>query len=620
MSEHSQVKVLFRRSAALTVASALILAHSAALPVAAQQRERPFGLDSLVDSDPVLAYGAERYVVPVELIQLWRTALERDETGLRRRTAEAIADLRITAGGTDDEELREQAKILIEPLRKIASSTAEDRKVLLAVARALCTLGDRESADTLLKLSERLGPDAAEIVEPHLARWKHEPAIAAWQERLNDDFTSTRSRILALRGLRDVNDTSSADPALELATDPRGAVSLRFEAARAAAALKTEGLEARAEQYLQPNATLMDQLVGVQLLSRHQGDRAVELLTKYALLPAPAVQRIAIERLQQMAPQVVIDQFDILMQSPDAKVRELTVTTMRAFPTESHVGKVSPSLADRHPDVREAGREVLVHYYREHELLRDAVTSEIMGHLTGDDWKGMQQAARFVGQVDYEPAALDCLPLLEHPRATVHTTAAWALRKLEVEETLPHVYRHTVNISHAILANAPSGEPSFKPENPFSNDEDVAQLMVLMGRLGYTEADELMRRYVPKDVSTIIARRGAIAGLSYLHKDNAPQDGLVNAMVARIRDTESSMPEAEVVRASCAVALGRMKARSALDTLREYKESDSVATETGYACAWAILQITGETFEPAGPRDLFLRPPFLLPISRPDGQ
>ncbi|MCC6493133.1 MAG: HEAT repeat domain-containing protein, partial [Pirellulales bacterium] len=53
-------------------------------------------------------------------------------------------------------------------------------------------------------------------------------------------------------------------------------------------------------------------------------------------------------------------------------------------------------------------------------------------------------------------------------------------------------------------------------------------------------------------------------------------------------------PESEEVRVAAVIALGRMKAESAIPMLRRYYPGGPAFGTMDYACGWALSQITGE--------------------------
>jgi hypothetical protein len=70
------------------------------------------------------------------------------------------------------------------------------------------------------------------------------------------------------------------------------------------------------------------------------------------------------------------------------------------------------------------------------------------------------------------------------------------------------------------------------------------------------------------------------------------------------------------VRQMAAVALGRMKARSALGTLRSYWFGKPDLNPVSNACGWAVAQITGEAPPPAGTVAITARGWFVAPLQR----
>ncbi|MCH7988661.1 MAG: HEAT repeat domain-containing protein, partial [Planctomycetes bacterium] len=73
-----------------------------------------------------------------------------------------------------------------------------------------------------------------------------------------------------------------------------------------------------------------------------------------------------------------------------------------------------------------------------------------------------------------------------------------------------------------------------------------------------------------------------------------PQSDLSTLFSKRIADTNPMNPEDDRVRQMSAASLGRMQAKDALPTLREFYEGETVNSPVGYVCGWAVHQITGE--------------------------
>src|SRR5205807_1982923 len=103
-------------------------------------------------------------------------------------------------------------------------------------------------------------------------------------------------------------------------------------------------------------------------------------------------------------------------------------------------------------------------------------------------------------------------------------------------------------------------------KRPFEiNDSEVSQLIQSLGQARYIPADGVLRRFVPKRV--VIgqeSRAAAIWALGLIHMKAPTPVDLVEQLIERLTD-DDSLPEEDIrVRRSCAIALGQMKAATAL--------------------------------------------------------
>jgi hypothetical protein len=64
----------------------------------------------------------------------------------------------------------------------------------------------------------------------------------------------------------------------------------------------------------------------------------------------------------------------------------------------------------------------------------------------------------------------------------------------------------------------------------------------------------------------------------------------------------------------CAISLGRMKAQIALGSLRKYSDT---RTQRGYACYWAVEQLTGRKIPDIEPSTVRYDDWFLVPLKKP---
>ena len=74
--------------------------------------------------------------------------------------------------------------------------------------------------------------------------------------------------------------------------------------------------------------------------------------------------------------------------------------------------------------------------------LNAAVIAESMRILSGCDWRGQEQSALLLAQLDHKPAAGRLVELLTADRPEAFVAAAWGLRALAVPATLPAVSKH----------------------------------------------------------------------------------------------------------------------------------------------------------------------------------
>ncbi len=562
-------------------------------------------IDSPMYRNPDLPGPKEVWVFPEGAKALWLKALERPEAEMKYRAAEAIA--RAHRQGVKGMEAT------VAPLLAALDAPEQHPAVRRAAAEALVELEAREATPSLWKQAQEGGPALREVVEPALARWDYQPARAVWLERLRDPATPHRALVLAIRGLAVVREGQAADPLRELALSVRTPGPVRLEAARALGALRTEGLEADAERLAADTSPrgVIGHLVAANLLQGHRGAAAIRVLQQLARGPEPAAAALAAGRLLELGPGHALPVLDGLLSSPDAKVRLLGVEAMRRRPEEKHVRLLADRLDDPHPDVRRKAREALRELAAKKEL-RGPVLAEATRVLGGRPWRGLEQAAVLLTQLDHKPAAQQLRVLLEHDRPEVFITAAWGLRKLAVPDTLPKALAY----AEAELKRRLAGQDL--PGRPGADmamiDHQLAQLNQFFGEQKYRPADAVLRRFIPRADRRLgpESRAAAVWGLGLLHDGEAAPE-LVEPLEARLTDVRSIPPEAVEVRRMSAITLGRIKAKDAVRTLRIFYGGRPGDDPVNNACGWAIQRLTGQAVPPPGEvrkaqRDWFLVP------------
>jgi hypothetical protein len=129
-------------------------------------------------------------------------------------------------------------------------------------------------------------------------------------------------------------------------------------------------------------------------------------------------------------------------------------------------------------------------------------------------------------------------------------------------------------------------------------DREIAQLFQMLGEQKYTQAESLMRRYIPKhSFPWSSGRSAAIWALGYFHLGQ-PDDDLVGQFISRATDNNPLDPEAMNVRQQSAAALARMKATSAVGALQGVMNSNMESQAMMAAARLAVIALTGQELPP----------------------
>jgi HEAT repeat protein len=548
-------------------------------------------IDSPMYNDPALPFPRIETVL-VDAKELWLKAFARPEAEMRCRAAEAIA--RAHREGVKGLE------VTVPPLRAALDQPGQHPTVRLAVARALVTLDAKEAAPTLFRLSQAGDHDLREIADPALARWDYRPAREAWLSRLHDSSTSERGMVLAIRALGQVREGQAAEKLTEFVLTNRLAASIRLEAAYALGSIRTEGLEKVAGLLIQdatPRA-IPARLAAATLLFRHRGEGAVRLLQRLGRDPEPAVAARAVSRLLELDSKHAVPALDLLIASPDATLRGFAVEILFREANESRVRQLADRLDDADPEVRVSARRRL-HELAKGKGYREWVIAEASRLLTANSWRGQEQAAVLLVQLDNKPSAGRLVELLKSDRSEVFLVAAWGLRTLDVAETLSAVTDYVREQQRRLRAGA------LRPGLTYNDyDRQLSQLNQFLGRRKYRPADAVLREFLPKMLGGACpeSRAAAVWALGWIHEGN-PEPALVSAVEKRLNDAPPNKPPDTLrVRRMAAITLARMNAKGALPSLRRfYADRKASLDQVNNACGWAIERLTGEAMPPPTP-------------------
>lgn len=555
-----------------------------------------YRVDWAMDADPRIELPEPSTVFSDKLLPLWLQALSRPEADTRRLAAEAIARAkRLGMQGLET---------AVGPLEEALKAAGDEPELVMSCAQALVAVDARQAASALAERLEGGGVDLARIVEPALAAWDYEPRRAVWLARLSEARASRSRTILAIRALGFIREPRAAQGLRQLVADETLPVGLRLEAAGALGQIVENGLAETAAQLAKDHgqqgspAGTSKKLMAVRMLARDSGAHAQSLLAELAIVDEPAVAAAAAGRLFEIDPDRVVALAERLLASPDAGARSVAARALVTRPTDAAITRLIPVLDDPHPDVRGFVASSLARL-ADQEPLHSAIFAGVITGLAGEGWRSLEQAAWLAGTLDHEPAADRLVELLSHPRPEVLVTAAWALRKLAMPQTLPAMLS---------VATRRSGE-AFTA----GVDEQVALLFEAFGLMRYREAEPLMMSYIPLVEGKLKSRPAATWAVGLLHEgQNQPQ--LTTLLRQRIEDAAAFPPVEKIdVRRMAAVTLARTRATEALPTVQTMAVKFADQPYTRAITNWALRELTGleqpaVEVPPITPGGFFLQP------------
>lgn len=606
--------VIFRAPfACLLIAAGLLLgaARGAAEPLGPVEPAVGGWIGQPMDIDPAIEPIGATLALDPRSLALWLDALEGEHVADRRRAARAIraAHAEGVAG--------------LAPALPVLMRVVNDDADPVARAEAAATLealDDPAAAEALLAVLLEDDPDLVLPADRALRRWRHAPAAEAWLARLADADQPLALRLAAAQGLGRLGHTPSIEPLTGIVGDRRRPVSLRLAAAEALGRIDRRGLTTLARP-LARSARAEERLMAVRLLTHHPGWGEVGWMTALARDDEAAVSAAALRSLNR-TPElagVVRGMTDGLTSEGRPNVRyQLAVAWSRAEPADA-----APTLAAMLDDpgvaVRTFARDRLI------ELAADPAGRSPVAAAVGrvldapPGWRAAEQAALVAGRIDLDAAAPALLALLDHARPESRLAAADALRRLAVPDTLPTMLAH----AEALTARWPdpdnpaaAADPQATSWSAQSLGHELVQLFEAFGQMGYSEADPLLRKYVPKSSRYGAEARGAAVYALGKILEGKSDARLANQLAGRLSDVSGLAPEAEPVRYFAAITLGRLGARGQLPKLQRFAESEA-ESETGGACRWAIGQITGQAPPAPEPETRYSRGYFLEPAEAP---
>lgn len=555
--------------ARLSVALAIFALHAAFIPVETSLLAQEVRPQFLMSSDPKFEVPQPRQDLPAGIINLWRNTLQRSEPELVKAAADCMTKAQEQGFPGMDE--------CVDDLISALKTGKSHRDVRFAVSRAIVRIDPSAAPELLWETSQAGELPFKMLVEPAMASLEHQPAIDVWVSRLTEPMTSRRELLLACEGISVTKAEDAVQPLVAIAVDRSRDDDIRLAAARAAGDISTNGMTDAAETLVQ--GALIDSLCAVSLLQHHSSEKAQRLLERLATNDASVVSAPALRSLLAIDPKLVLPFAKSAVEHADQTVRQCGLDAYVGTVNEERLPLIARMLDDVHIDVRISARKALFGFC-EDDTWREMILKLAAESLHGQAWRAQEQAAILLVGLNHKDDALRFVELLDAERPEVFVTAAWGLRVLAVPET-----------ADGILDKV-KRESADKPSIPHG-DRQLGHLFEACAVLNDKRALPSITLHVPKDVDRPYSRCGAIWAAGKLLEEE-PDEQLAAALMGRIKDVTSIVPELNVVRRMSAITLGRMKDESQLNELRRLAGSVIRPTEVDHALGWAIEQITGE--------------------------
>jgi HEAT repeat protein len=581
------------------LACMLVLLTLACLTPNSSNGQMPYGnfedypLD-LLQRPNLLWVSDQEIIFPEGLITLWEKALDRNEPQLSRLVIDSAA-IAVQRGLSD--------VLALEPkLIELAKRDNLDPKLAAAIANALVDFNATSQAPLLVKLATDYGPSVSSIVEPALAEWKSTELEDVWTNRLQQGVAGEAEMIYAIKGLASIKSDQASEQLQQIVSDDKRSAAIRLIAAQQLAIIDSSGLLDLAKQISAtstPNHFYT--LLAIEFLGRHTDEATIAFLYGTLDIQSDAVQSHAIRNLYRINPSLVEPLGERFKSSKDANVRQHLIDALADAASKERIFELSYFLNDINPHLRRSAAAHLLKLAERPELTESVIeaTAQIQ---SGSQWQGCEQSTWVLGKLKYLPSGARMVELLGHERGDVKVAAAWGLNELKMPEHLPAMLEH----AQSVWDGFQSGQLNAIMRGITPHQ---ALLFNAFGDLRYSAAEPLLMKYVPKNYDIgVDARVAAVWALGMLHED-AVDEKLAADLVGRLEDN-GQFPEIEDVRNMSAVSLGRMRAESALDSLKRF------ANEGLTGCHWALERMIGQAPPPLRPNRVLLNDWFLAPVPR----
>ncbi len=474
-----------------------------------------------------------------------------------------------------------QKELALELLLARLKKNEEPMQVRRAMISAAALLDDGKNAATLWESSDSDHLSRA-IVERAITKWQSPIALESWRKRLTDPLARPADIALAVEGLTALGNQQDNELLLNLLKGNATTKTNRHLASVALGQLNQDGLNALAQEVLDSDVDQRHLLVA-NLLAKHSGDKTLEQLRSVFNNGSNVAQYAAAKALVANFPKEAREYAPQMVAHADSPMRVLVLNLLDKLSDEPSLRLQSQLLSDRNRDIRRLAGSQLIR--KANEGQRALVDQFITEHINAEPWTGIEQALVMAVSLQDRQRCAKLVELLEHPRPEVNMHAGWALMELAQDPAiLASIEPHVEKATDFLVANG------VRPPMYKTDTIRLSFLFEAFGRNKYEPMHKLLMKYVPKNDFKLgfASRASAIWALGQLNTGTDNQS-LRKALFERIADLSPYMPEDELVRFCCIIALGEMGFSDSLPTLNKFNEGKPFPI--GYACDWAIEQI-----------------------------
>lgn len=460
---------------------------------------------------------------------------------------------------------------------------------------SLCAIRDgnlQQAADVLLDLAKDSNDDTLRIVDPLLASWSYEPAIAVWQSRLKDSTTTATNRLMACDALAATGAQQATGAISDIVADTSSPFRLRRAAAVALCKLDSEAARNLAGNNEPPS--LRQKLILVELLNQDHDD-AMQTIMPFCDDQNSAVALAAWEAVQIHDGKRLLSKLTGGLKHKESGIRLCCTRLVAEFPNEERLQALMPLLADPHIRVRNGCRAALSKIASISPELEQPIVDFLAQQMNAQKttWESIEQTCYALGELKRPEFAEACLKQCRHERQEVYIAAAW-LYHLMPE---PKLKKELKDVLDERLKRLLSGD------YPAEHSDLDRQIGFLFQAGGYCQQSELLNTMVKQlNKASGLGEHGRAAGvwgigaLKADSKDAKLSAHVIDTMNDRVSPLE---PEFDSVRRMAAQAIGRIAAESSIPVLQAAFPEDSATTKIPQTVRWA-LQVMGE----ASPGDI----------------